>query len=157
KGDVGPGRRWVRLATPQHGRPQREQRQKGSEERTHGDDLPRNSYGVTYGSRSPTPADHPPVRRCQVQKPSTNASASQVITGVPGPRWPRPYRTKRARPKRRRATPTTAGASHPVPLAAAALPADPSRAETLIAIHHHGSDAHTAATTASRLRSLSFM
>jgi hypothetical protein len=49
------------------------------------------------------------------------------------------------------------GAIQPVTTVAAALPADPSRATTPVRIHHHGSEASTLATAASKLRTSCFM
>jgi hypothetical protein len=63
---------------------------------------------------------------------------------------------KKDHPSRRSEAHIRTGASQPVTAVAAALPADPSRARPEVAIHHHGSDAATAATPASTLRSVSF-
>src|SRR5262249_7696415 len=49
------------------------------------------------------------------------------------------------------------GASQPETALAAALPADPSRARPEVTIHHHGTEAPTAARAASKFRSVSFM
>src|SRR5438445_8544655 len=46
----------------------------------------------------------------------------------------------------------SAGDTHPTTTVAVALPANPSRVKTKGMIHHHGSEAPTAASTAIRLR-----
>jgi hypothetical protein len=42
-------------------------------------------------------------------------------------------------------------------MVAAALPANPSRVQTLMRIHHHGNEASTVVTEANRLRASAFM
>src|SRR6516162_6491913 len=49
------------------------------------------------------------------------------------------------------------GESQPLTAVATALPADPSRADPMVRIHHHGSEASTVVTVAITLRSSCFM
>ena len=49
------------------------------------------------------------------------------------------------------------GDSQPVTTVAMALPADPSRADPNVRIHHHGSEAPTVATATITLRNMAFM
>src|SRR5258708_4944667 len=60
--------------------------------------------------------------------------------------------TKKDRAMSRIDTPSKTGDNQPLTAVARALPADPSRADPMVSIHHHGSEARTVVTVASPLR-----
>jgi hypothetical protein len=70
---------------------------------------------------------------------------------------PRTYSTKNDRPRSRIEAQNKSGDSQPVTRRAPALPADPSRAETLTRIHHHGSEAPTVVNDVIKLRRTFFI
>src|SRR5262249_31496906 len=65
--------------------------------------------------------------------------------------------TKKDRAISRIETLSRTGDNQPLTAVARALPADPSRADPMVTIHHHGSDASTVVKVASALRISCFM